>query len=263
MTTQHKTSTAGDLDRIVPVGTRVLMIVGGFGCGKTEVSVNLALQLAQSGRPVQIADMDLVNPYFRCREARELMERHHIRVVAPPGEQAWADVPIILPEIAGMLNPSEGMLTLFDVGGDDVGARALAAFRSMIDEGSYELWQVINSKRPFSDTPERCAQMRSLIEHASRLHVTGLLVNSHLVEGTTPDIVLEGLALGREVAAQQDLPVRGLAVMDELADDPALAPGQGGVDVPMLRLTRRMLPPWIRPAPDTTGDERHTGGSHG
>ncbi|UCF67048.1 MAG: cobalamin biosynthesis protein CbiA, partial [Acidobacteriota bacterium] len=102
-----------------------MMIVGGFGSGKTEVAVNLAINLARRGRTVQVADLDLVNPYFRCREARALMEHHAIRVVVPPGAQAYADLPILLPEIKGMLHPPEDTLSLFDVGGDDVGATVL------------------------------------------------------------------------------------------------------------------------------------------
>lgn len=245
---------------LVGAETRLLMIVGGFGCGKTEVAVNLALQLARGGRCVRVADLDLVNPYFRCREARELMERHGVGVVAPSGPKAWSDLPIVLPEIAGMLRPAGDTLSLFDVGGDDVGARSLAALRPMIAEGSYELWQVINAKRPFSDSVERCAEMRASIEQASRLSVTGLLVNSHLIELTTPQIVLQGLRLGREVAAQQGLPLRCVAVMDELADDPAL----NELDAPLLRMTRHMLPPWCHPAARPGTAERiKTGAHHG
>ncbi|MHC5209571.1 MAG: cobalamin biosynthesis protein CbiA [Planctomycetota bacterium] len=228
---------------------RVLMIVGTYGSGKTEVSVNLALQLAAGGETVQIADLDLVNPYFRCREAREAMEAAGIRVIVPPGAQQWADLPIVLPEIQGLMRPPEGTLSMFDVGGDDVGARALASFRPILTDGRYELWQVINSRRPFSDSVSACKTMRASIEAASRLAVTGLLVNSHLGDETTPEVVLEGWRLGREVSDAFELPLRCVAVMDEVADADALA----AIDVPLLRLQRHLLPPWLvardEPAP--------------
>ena len=115
---------------IVGSEDRLVIVVGSYGSGKTEVCVNLAIDLARRGRKVQIADLDIVNPYFRCREARRLMERHDIRVVVPPGAQAFADLPIVLPEIRGMLRPPDGMLTIFDVGGDDVGAKVLASLRT-------------------------------------------------------------------------------------------------------------------------------------
>ena len=229
---------------ILPAGARVIAIVGNYGSGKTELAVNLALQLAASGHRVQIADLDLVNPYFRCREAADLMAAHGIRVVVPPGAQVFADLPIILPEIRGMLHPPEGVVTILDVGGDDVGARALASFRTSIADGDYELWQVINAKRPFTDTVEGCLAMRRAVESASRWTVTGLLVNSHLIDETTIDTVMDGWRLADAVRARTGLPIRFLAAMHHLADAPLL----DTIDVPILRLHRRMLPPWLQTA---------------
>jgi hypothetical protein len=235
-------SNARPLNGVVGASERVVMVVGNYGSGKTEAAVNLALHLAKAGRRVQIADLDIVNPYFRSREARRLMEQHGIRVVVPPGDQAFADLPIILPEIRGMLNPPEGVLTLFDVGGDDVGARVLSAFRPTIREGSYQLWQVINARRPFTSTVEGCMRMQASIESASRLTVTGLLANTHLIEQTTPEIIVEGWRLAEKVAGRCGRPVRCVAVMEEHASDPAMAE----VTAPVLRMKRTMLPPWIQ-----------------
>ena len=230
------------------------MVVGSYGSGKTEVSVNLAIAVASAGRKVQIADLDIVNPYFRCREARLLMEQYDIRVVVPPGAQEYADLPIVLPEIAGMLQPPPGVLSLFDVGGDDVGARVLSSLRPRIVDGQYELWQVINSRRPFTGTVEGCLNMLREMELASRLKVTGLLVNSHLIEQTTIEVVLEGWSLAREVAEKSGLPIRCVAAMEHLADAPEIA----GIEAPLLRLQRHMLPPWIGPR---TGEESAGGDS--
>jgi hypothetical protein len=227
---------------IVRAGDRVIAIVGSYGSGKTELAVNLSLQLAAGGRRVQIADLDIVNPYFRCREARELMEAHGIRVVVPPGAQVFADLPIILPEIRGMLRPPEGVVTILDVGGDDVGARALASFRTSIADGQYELWQVINAKRPFTDTVDGCVQMMRAVEEASRWRVTGLLVNTHLIDETVAGTVLDGWRLAQAVRARTGLPIRLVAAMAHLADAPELA----SIDVPILRLHRHMLPPWLQ-----------------
>lgn len=227
---------------IVRPGERLVAIVGNYGSGKTELSVNLSLRMAAAGRRVQIADLDIVNPYFRCREARALMEQHGIRVVVPPGAQAWADLPIILPEIRGMLRPADGTLSVFDVGGDDVGARALASLRTSIRDGEYELWQVINAKRPFTDTVAGCLEMRRAIEEASRWRVTGLLVNSHLIDETTADVVMDGWRLAEAVRAETGLPIRLVAAMSDLADAPELE----AVGAPILRLERHMLPPWLQ-----------------
>ena len=226
----------------IPHSPRVLAIVGGYGSGKTEISVNLSMHLAAEGRRVQIADLDLVNPYFRCREARTLMEAHGIRVVVPPAAQAWADLPIVLPEIRGMLHPPSGAISLFDVGGDDVGARALASMRTSIADGEYELWHVINSKRPFTDTVEGCIAMLNAIERASRWRVTGLIVNSHLIDETQAADVLEGWRLASDVAAATGLPIRLVAMMASLAESPLIAE----IAAPVLPLRRHMRPPWLR-----------------
>jgi hypothetical protein len=234
-----------DLTRqdIVRPSDRLIAIVGNYGSGKTEVSVNLAIHLAQAGRRIQIADLDLVNPYFRCREARALMAAHGIRVVVPPGTQIWADLPIVLPEIRGMLHPPEGTISILDVGGDDVGARALASFRTSVDDGDYELWQVINAKRPFTNTVAGCVEMRRAIEQASRWRVTGLLVNTHLVDATTAETVLDGWQLARAVSGETGVPIRLVAVMAPLAGQAELAV----IDAPVLTLRRHMLPPWLAP----------------
>jgi hypothetical protein len=221
---------------------RLVIIVGNYGSGKTEVAVNLAITRARAGQRVQIADLDIVNPYFRSREARVPMEAEGIRVVMPQGEQQFADLPIVVPEIQGMLHPSGDDLSIFDVGGDDVGARMLSSFREALGDLPCSLLQVINSRRPFTDTAAGCLKMMAAIETASRLRVTGLIVNSHLLEETTPGIVLEGYRMGLEVGRLSGVPVECVTAMGDLADAPALAE----VAVPILRLERNMLPPWLQ-----------------
>lgn len=218
------------------------MVVGNFGSGKTEVSINIALELAHAGIAVQIADLDLVNPYFRCREARALMRAHGIRVVVPPDARLWADLPILMPEVRGMLHPPDPRVTIFDVGGDEVGSRVLSTFRPDLAEGQYELWQVINARRPFTGTVQGCLSMQREIEQSSRLRVTGMLVNTHLIDETTAAIVIEGWRLARQVSARNGVPIRAVAVREALAAEPALLE----IDAPILRLQRTMLPPWLK-----------------
>jgi len=233
------------------------MVAGNYGSGKTEVAVNLAIALRGKKLEVSIADLDIVNPYFRCREARGLMEEHKIRVVVPPASLTWADLPIVVPEIKGMLRPAEDQMSIFDVGGDEVGARLLSSLVEPLGDSPYALWQVINSRRPFTDTVKGCLKMKAGIEKTSRLEVTGLVVNSHLMQETTPEIILEGYHLARRVSEQSGAPILFITAMEELADAPEL----GEVEVPILRLKRYMLPPWIRPENETKTDEIPAGRS--
>ena len=177
---------------------RLLIIVGNFGSGKTEVSVNLALALAES-HPVQIVDLDIVNPYFRCREAREEMEARGIRVVYPQGEYHSADLPIILPEVRGVLAAKEGFVIL-DVGGDDLGARVLSSLADLLEDREYTMLQVINTRRPFTRDVEGCLKIKAEIEAASRLSVTGFIANTHLMDETVEATILEGLEVAGSAA---------------------------------------------------------------
>jgi hypothetical protein len=221
---------------------RLAIIVGNYGSGKTEVSVNLAVGLAAAGRRVQIADLDIVNPYFRSREARATMEACGIRVVIPPGAQAFADLPIVVPQIKAMLEPQGDDFSIFDVGGDDVGAKMLSSFHEALGANAYSLLQVINARRPFTGTVEGCLEMQRKIEGSSRLKVTGYIVNTHLIDQTTEEVVAEGIELALAVSARSGVPVEVVAAMGDLAGSARVL----AFGIPVLRLERIMLPPWLQ-----------------
>ena len=217
---------------------RVVLIVGNYGSGKTEVAVNLAIRLSET-QAVTIADLDIVNPYFRCREARVEMERFGIRVINPVGGYEAADLPIILPEIRGALLHTEGALIL-DVGGDDVGARVLSSLADVLSGRPYTMLQVLNVRRPFTETVEGCLRIGSEIEAASRLRITGLVSNTHLLEETDAATILEGIRLAREVGKVAGLPVAFMTAEESLRG----TFDADGAGCPVLWIKRRMLPPW-------------------
>jgi hypothetical protein len=218
----------------------LLVVVGNYGSGKTEVSVNLALDLASRGLAVSIADLDVVNPYFRCREATEEMESRGIRVIVPRGELHAAELPVLLPEVRGSIVAAKGV-TILDVGGDDVGARILGSLASVVRELPHALYQVVNERRPFTDSVPGCLDIMRRIEAAAKLRVTGLISNTHLMDETDVATVIGGYDLARAVAAEV-----GIAVELVTADAEVLAdidPERIG-HCPVLRINRRMLPPW-------------------
>ena len=245
---------------------RIVILVGNYGSGKTEVSVSLAIHLARNHK-VAIADLDIVNPYFRCREAREEMEKEGIRVINPSGEYQAADLPIILPEIRGAVQEGEEFLIL-DVGGDDVGARVLSSLADIFAGRAYTMLQVVNARRPFTQTVEGCLKIKGEIEAASRLSVTGPVSNTHLMDETDAAVILEGIALARTVGEKTGLPVAFVTADETLKKEFSAAgdrfgkaskaskaskagkagksgradDGTGGIPVHWLQ--RRMLPPW-------------------
>lgn len=231
---------------------RIILLVGDYGSGKTEVSVNLAFQLAREEalrpeperRRVAIADLDLVNPYFRCREAREPLEAAGIRVVMPASAEGhqFADLPILLPEVKGLVQ-DRGVRAILDVGGDEVGSRVLSTLAPFVPRGEAGFWFVVNASRPFNDTPEGVLATIARIEGASGLGVSGLVSNTHLMQETTPELVLSGVRLAEEVAAARGVPLELVTALEPVARQLP----EGRVRHPLLVLHRLMVPPWTRP----------------
>jgi len=195
--------------------TRVTIIVGHFGSGKTEIALNGALSLAGRGLKVALVDLDVVKPYFRSRAARDFMADRGVTVVAPSGEYIHADLPIIVPEIRGLLRDPERKV-LMDVGGDDSGARVLGSLRDVVPVNDTRHLLVLNFRRPFTDTVASAVAMVREIEAAARLPITGLISNTHLMGETTPSVVIDGYLLAEETARQVGVPVVAVSVEDEL-----------------------------------------------
>lgn len=224
------------------IDRRVIIFTGNYGSGKTEVSVNFTLELARRVKPVSIVDLDIVNPYFRCREAVELLEKEGVEVVVPRGETFASELPIILPEVKGAIQRTDGRVVL-DVGGDDVGARVLRGFAGLLDESRAELVMVLNARRPFTDTVAGAVKMVREIEAASLLSVQGLVSNTHLMEETTCELISDGVEMALAVGKELGVPLRFIAAMTEVADTLK----NRNLPAPVLRMERRMLPPWMSP----------------
>jgi len=225
------------------ISKSIVALVGGFGSGKTEVSVNLAKYLAaEKKKPVTIADFDLVNPYFRTREAVAEMEAMGIRVIVPRGGQFYADLPILLPEIKGAIDQPDGTLIL-DVGGDAQGTRALGSMSDEFVPGEYEMWMVLNSRRPQTSDLPGCINTMQRIEATSHLKFTGLVSNSHMIDETDLDVLTEGYRLAQAVGRETGLPLAFISAKRSLLDKI----DTGVFQCPVLPLTRSMLKPWERP----------------
>ena len=217
-----------------------VVIVGGYGSGKSEVSVNLARYLAsEAGRPVSLADLDIMNPYFRSREAAAELSRLGIRPLIPPGELVHSELPILVPEIKSAIQDGSNWLIL-DIGGDDQGARVLSALSDAFIEGRYELLLVLNANRPFTADVASTRKLMREIETSSRLKFTGIISNTHLMDDTTVETVMDGLKLAGEVSRATGLPVAFFSatrnIVNELGPDAAA--------IPLLPLDRSLLKPW-------------------
>lgn len=185
---------------------RLTLVAGHYGTGKTEFSVNLALALAAEGERTALADLDVVNPYFRSRERRELLEAAGVRLIAAAQALADADVPALPAELHAVLE-DRTLRGVLDIGGDPSGARVLARYRPRILKEDYQLLYVVNAARPEVRTAERSAEVLRAIEAVTGLRCTGLVNNTHLCAETTPEDVREGAALAEEVSRLTGVPV--------------------------------------------------------
>ena len=185
---------------------RLTIVTGHYGTGKTEFSVNLALALAGEGARVALADLDIVNPYFRSRERRELLEEAGVRLIATSQALADADVPALPPELHALLE-DRSLRGVLDIGGDPSGARVLARYRPRLKGEDYQLLYVVNANRPEVRTAESSTAYLRAIEASSGLRCTGLVNNTHLCGETTAEDIREGAALAEEVSRRTGVPV--------------------------------------------------------
>ena len=185
---------------------RITIVTGHYGTGKTEFSVNLALALAGEGERVALADLDIVNPYFRSRERRSLLEQAGIRLIATSQACSDADVPALPAELLAVLE-DRSVRGVLDVGGDPSGARVLARYRPKIRGEDFQLLYLINANRPEVRTADAPVRYNRGVEGAAGQTSPGLVNNTHLCGETTPQEVREGAALAEAVSRETGIPV--------------------------------------------------------
>ena len=195
---------------------RITLLSGHYGSGKTNIAVNLARRLRASNENVAIADIDIVNPYFRTKDSQAELERAGIRLISSPYAGSNVDLPA-LPDEVYSITDDKSVTAVVDVGGDDRGALALGRWRdAILEEGDYEMLFVINRFRPLTATPEDAIEIMREIETASAMPFTAVVNNSNLGEETTVRDVLDSGEYAARVCALSGLPLKMTAVREEL-----------------------------------------------
>lgn len=195
---------------------RITLIAGHYGSGKTNIAVNYALWLKKEYDKVVIADLDIVNPYFRSKDSEKHLEERGIHLISSEYANTNVDVPAMPSEAYSIIDDTS-IRAVIDVGGDDRGALAMGRYApSILAENDYEMLLVINKYRPLTrDCVSTLAVMRE-IETACQMKFTGIINNSNLGDETTEETVLSSVNYAEEISKASGLPIRMTTVKEDL-----------------------------------------------
>ena len=186
---------------------RVTLFAGHYGSGKTNIAVNYAVWLKNFGKDVVIADMDIVNPYFRTKDSRDVLEENGIELISPEFANSNVDLPALPQEMYRVVQ-DKSKFAVLDIGGDDRGAYALGRYTpSILEENDYEMVFVANFYRPLTTTPEEALEVMREVEAAGGIPFTAIVNNSNIGWETTAEDVLATVSRAAQLSELSGLPI--------------------------------------------------------
>ena len=198
---------------------RVTLLAGHYGSGKTNIAVNYAMYLKNLGKDVVIADLDIVNPYFRTRDSIDELTQAGVRLISSEFASTNVDLPALPQEVYSIFD-KHGESAVMDIGGDDRGAYALGRYADFIkDENDYEMLFVFNKYRPLTPTAEDAIEIMREIEAACKINFTAIVNNSNLGSITTPEDVLSSVAETESLSELSQLPIKMTTVTENLVNN--------------------------------------------
>ncbi len=221
---------------LTPPGVAIL--AGPFGSGKTEIAINLAIRWAGSCRTC-LADLDIVTPYFRSRDARAALTQAQVRVLSPGGDAEVYDAPV-LPAAVGEAVNDAGVGLVIDVGGQPHGAGVLAHWREALRARNANLCLVVNPRRPGADSAEVAAELGARVAEATGLPLSGIIANGNLGPQTTAADVRVGVQQATALEKLLDVPTLMVCCPQHLAEEA----NQAARGLPVMGLRLYMRPVW-------------------
>ena len=198
---------------------RLTLFAGHYGSGKTNIAVNYAMHLAGEGEKVCIAELDIVNPYFRTKDSAKVLEQAGVELISPQFANTNVDLPA-LPAEAYRLVEDKKTYGIMDIGGDDRGAYALGRYVPAIKaENDYRMIFVANCYRPLTRTPEDALEVMQEIEAACGLAFTDIVNNANLGPETTADTVLSAIEYMEKLSNLSGLPIFAHTAEASVASD--------------------------------------------
>ena len=219
---------------------RLYVFVGAYGSGKSEVSVHFAHKLKTDDpqAKVMLADLDIGNPDYRSADAKDALEAEGIHVIVPEYANTNVDVPALSGEVYSAFDRDD-TVAVFDIGGEDLGARVLGAMLSRFQKIEYRVYMVVNAFRPFTSDAESIRQMAAELSEAARLPISGLINNSNLLEETTEEELLEGEKVLLEASELTGIPLVYQTGLDHVLPENWKEKTPAGI--PVLRMDRKVL----------------------
>lgn len=224
---------------------KIIILIGNYGSGKTEIALNLAVQAAQVGRRTLVIDLDKINDYFRMSDHVKLLDEKQISLVSPTFAGSGL-TQTNMPAAVSSAFAQDWDLVVFDVGGDPAGAMSLARYHSDfadLEPGQLEVYDIINVRRPMSETPEKILKLKGDMEGFARQTVTGFINNSNLQAWASAQDLRDGYPVVRAASEMSGIPVvhtTGLPeYLDEFLKDEGLEEKYVGTPIPLKTYMHR------------------------
>ena len=208
---------------------RLTIIIGAYGSGKSEIAVNMSLaqRKALPDKKLLIADLDIVNPFYRSSDCGAVLEEAGVRLITPLYAGSNVDAPVLTPEMYVIFD-DESYQGIFDIGGEDMGAIVLGSIKKRIENTDTAIYMAVNTLRPFTSDPEQIAIMTNELTSAAGFKIDGYLNNTNLLEETTSEMLEEGEKKILEASKLTGVPLIANCVME-------------GVDIPEGKLNDHEL----------------------
>ena len=215
---------------------RLTIIIGAYGSGKSEIAVNMSLaqRKALPDKKLLIADLDIVNPFYRSSDCASALEAEGIRLVTPMYAGSNVDAPVLPPDMYVIFD-DESYQGIFDIGGEDMGALVLGSLKKRIENTDAVIYMAVNTLRPFTSDAEQIAIMTNELAAAAGFKIDGYLNNTNLLEETTSDMLVEGEAKILEASKITGIPLVANCVMEDVK-----IPDGVLTDRELFRMTRKI-----------------------
>lgn len=224
---------------------KVIILIGNYGSGKTEIALNLAIQASAAGKRTQVIDLDRINDYFRMSDHVKLLDDSKVSLVSPTFVGAGL-TQTNMPAAVNSAFDQDWDLVIFDVGGDPAGALSLGRYHSDFEAlapGQLEVYDIVNIRRPMSETPEKILNLMADMEGFARRRVTGFVHNSNLQAWASAQDLRDGYPVVKTASEMSGIPVvytTGIkAYLDEFLSDDGLDPAFIGTPLPLETYMKR------------------------